>query len=432
MDKVCGIELQTAPAEEFLDPGAVDDLAGRISVVAAELAAGEGPGSDFLGWMTLPESVGEDDFARYEAAREQAAQDSEAVVVVGIGGSYLGSRAVLDALGAAAGAPELLFAGTGLCSSHLRGVLRALEGRDFRVCVISKSGTTLEPAVSFRILRTLLEERYGPDGAAARITAITDAERGALRAQADQAGWESHVIPDDVGGRFSVLTPVGLWPLAVAGVDVRALVQGAATMATACRQDDLRRNPAHLYAAVRTALYARGFDTEVQATFHSGLATLGEWWKQLFGESEGKAGKGIFPAATVYTTDLHSLGQYLQDGRRDILETFLVVKQDQPGILVPADPGGGGDGLDYLVGRRLDDINWQAYEGTRRAHASGGVPCLTLAFERLDATAVGGLIYLFEKAVAVSGRLLGVNPFDQPGVEDYKREMFRLLGKPGS
>jgi glucose-6-phosphate isomerase len=309
-----------------------------------------------------------------------------------------------------------------------------VEGRDFRVVVISKSGTTLEPAVSFRILRGLLQERYGEDGAASRIDAVTDAERGALRQLAEQGDWRSWVIPADVGGRFSVLTPVGLLPLAMAGVDIRALVQGAADMREVCRSDHMRANPAHLYAATRYALYERGFHTEVLATFHSGLATIGEWWKQLYGESEGKDGKGIFPASTVYTTDLHSLGQYVQDGRRNILETFLVVREDEPAITVPADPGGGGglDGLDYLVGERLDEINWKAYAGTREAHGEGGVPCLSLQLDRVTPEAVGGLIYLFEKGVAVGGRLLDVNPFDQPGVEAYKRAMFRLLGKPGA
>jgi len=432
MQKVCGIKLETASAEEFLAAGAVDALADPIAKVAADLEARRGPGHEFLGWLGLPASVTEAEFIRLDEAADRARADSQDVVVVGIGGSYLGARAVLDALGTAEGCPRIHFAGTGLCTSSLRQVLKNIDGRDFRICVISKSGTTLEPAVSFRILRNLLEERYGREGASARITAVTDQTRGALRQQADQAGWDTYVIPDNVGGRFSVLTPVGLWPLAVAGVDVRALVTGAATMAEACRASGLRDNPAHLYAATRSALYSRGFTTEVQATFHSGLATLGEWWKQLFGESEGKDGKGIFPASTVYTTDLHSLGQYLQDGMRNLLETFVVVREDDPAITVPADPGGGADGLDYLVGRRLDDINWRAYEGTRNAHAAGGVPCLTLALDRLDAAAMGAMIDLFEKAVAVSGRLLGVNPFDQPGVETYKLEMFRLLGKPGA
>lgn len=431
MDKVNGILLDTSDTETFLPAAEVDALGPRVAAAAADLAARRGPGSDFLGWLDLPAHLGEAEFAALEAAAERARRDSAVCVVIGIGGSYLGARAVLDALGRAAGAPEILFAGTGLCASALRRVEAALAGRDFRLVVISKSGTTLEPAVSFRILRNLLEARYGTAGAARRITAITDARRGALREMADRSGWESWTIPNDVGGRFSVLTPVGLLPLAMAGVDIRALVAGAADMRTACLTTDLRANPAHLYAATRYGLDAKGFQTEILATFHSGLGTLGEWWKQLFGESEGKDGKGIFPAATVYTTDLHSLGQYLQDGRRSLLETFLVVREDAPAVVVPAEPGGapGLDGLDDLVGQRLDAINRKAYEATRRAHVQGGVPCLAFELDRLTPEAVGGLLYLFEKAVAVGGRLLGVNPFDQPGVEAYKREMYRLLGR---
>jgi len=432
MEKRVGIRLDIEHTRAMLPESAVAGLAERVAAVAADLHARRGPGHEFLGWLDLP--VGPDGayLAALETAAARAQDDSEAVVVIGIGGSYLGARAVLDALGQAPGTPEILFAGTSLGAGALERVTARLAGRDFRLCVISKSGTTLEPAVAFRVLRRQLEERYGPQDAASRITAVTDASRGALRQQADAAGWESWVIPDDVGGRFSVLTPVGLWPLAVAGVDVRALLRGAAAMREACLTDDLRANPAHLYAATRFGLYERGFQTEVLASFHPGLRTVGEWWKQLYGESEGKQGKGIFPASTVYTTDLHSLGQYVQDGRRDLLETFLVVREDAPQMVVPEDLGGGGDGLDYLVGERLDEINHKAFLGTRAAHVGGGVPCLTLELDRLDAATVGGLLYLFEKGVAVSGRLLGVNPFDQPGVEAYKREMFRLLGKPGA
>jgi glucose-6-phosphate isomerase len=431
MDKVHGIRLDVTSTEAFLSPDAVDALAPRIQAAAADLAARRGPGSDFLGWLDLPANLAATDLAACESAAAQARQDSEVVVVIGIGGSYLGARAVLDALGRADGAPEILFAGTGLCATALRKVAARLAGRDFRLVVISKSGTTLEPALSFRVLRNLLLARYGEADAAARIDAITDSRRGALREMADRAGWRSWTIPNDVGGRFSVLTPVGLLPLAMAGVDIGGLVAGAAAMREACRTGDLRANPAHLYAAVRYGLYTKGFQTEVLATFHSGLATFGEWWKQLFGESEGKDGKGIFPAATVYTTDLHSLGQYLQDGRRSLLETFLVVRDDSPAVVVPAVPAddGGRDGLDFLVGERLDAINWKAYQGTRVAHGQGGVPCLALELDQLTPAAIGGLIYLFEKGVAIGGRLLGVNPFDQPGVEAYKREMFRLLGK---
>jgi len=426
-----GIRLDVSAAEDFLKPGTLDALAGPVRTAASSLADGTCAGSDYLGWLDLPGRISPADLEAVNAAAARARDDAEIYVVVGIGGSYLGARAVLDALPSGSG-PEILFAGTGLCSAALDRVLRAIEGRDFRVCVISKSGTTLEPAVAFRALRTRLIQRYGRDGAAARITAVTDAARGALRTLADEEGYETFVIPDDVGGRFSVLTPVGLVPLAVAGLDVAALVAGADAMRRACLTDDLRANPAHLYAANRFALYEAGFTTEVMSTFHSGLGTLQEWWKQLFGESEGKGGQGIFPASTVFTTDLHSLGQYVQDGRRELQETFLCVREAVKALTVPAGSQGDTnlDGLDYLVGRSLDDINWKAYEGTKKAHLSGGVPCSSLEVDRLDPSTVGGLLYMFEKAVGVSGLLLGVNPFDQPGVETYKQEMFRLLGKP--
>ncbi len=431
-----GIRLDISAAENFLPPGTLDSLSDQVATAANSLADGTCAGSEFLGWLDLPRRINSTDLGAVAASAARARADAEVYVVVGIGGSYLGARAVLDALSsdpATAPGPEIIFAGTGLCSASLDRVLRAVDGRDFRVCVISKSGTTLEPAVAFRALRALLNAKYGRDGAAARITAVTDAAQGALRTLATAEGYETFVIPDDVGGRFSVLTPVGLVPLAVAGIDVAQLVAGAEAMRAACATPDLRANPAHLYAATRHALYRQGFTTEVMSTFHSDLGTLQEWWKQLFGESEGKGGQGIFPASTVFTTDLHSLGQYVQDGRRELQETFLCVREAIGSLTVPAggDQDNNLDGLDYLVGRSLDDINWKAYEGTKNAHRAGGVPCTSLEIERLTPTTVGGLLYMFEKAVSVSGLLLGVNPFDQPGVETYKQEMFRLLGKPG-
>jgi glucose-6-phosphate isomerase len=428
-----GIKLDVSATEEFLAPAARNELQTQITAASNELYERSGPGSDFVGWLELPEQVNQDQLSAYAESRARAASDSEVYVVIGIGGSYLGARSVLEALGGRAeGCPEILFAGTGLCSVALDKVLRRIGDRDFRLCAISKSGTTLEPAVAFRILRRLLIERYGPVEGARRITAVTDASRGALRTLAEQEGYETYVIPDDVGGRFSVLTPVGLLPLAVAGVDVAGLINGARTMMDVCRQDDMSVNPAHLYAAVRSGLYKMGYSTEVMSTFNSGLQQIQEWWKQLFGESEGKGGKGVFPASTVFTTDLHSLGQYVQDGKRNLQETFLCVRRAVADLKVPGEGEGGAnlDGLDYLTGRSLDEINWLAYEGTKTAHISGGVPCTSIEIEALTPEAVGGLIYMFEKAVGVSGRLLGVNPFDQPGVETYKKEMFRLLGKP--
>jgi glucose-6-phosphate isomerase len=431
--KAGGITLDISGTGQFLPPGELEAMTPQVDQAAARLHDGTSAGSDFLGWLDLPGRIETAELDAYRASAGRAADDAEVYVVVGIGGSYLGARAVLDALGGSApGCPEVVFAGNGLCSAYLDQVTRRLEGRDFRLCVISKSGTTLEPAVAFRILRRLLTDRYGAEQAARRITAVTDAERGALRQLAAEEGYETHVIPDDVGGRFSVLTPVGLLPLAVAGVDVGALVSGARRMMETCRAEGLEQNPANLYAATRHGLYGKGFTTEVMSTFHSGLQQVQEWWKQLFGESEGKGGQGIFPASTVFTTDLHSLGQYVQDGRRNLQETFLCVRHAVSDVQVPGEGSSGGnlDGLDYLTGRTLDEINWKAYEGTRSAHLQGGVPCTSLEMDRIGPETMGGLLYMFEKAVGVSGQLLGVNPFDQPGVETYKKEMFRLLGKP--
>jgi glucose-6-phosphate isomerase len=429
MIDVAGIRLDISGIAGHLSEDDLLALAPQVRVAADSLAAGTCAGSDFLGWLDLPENIDGESFSVIEAEAAKCATDSEVLVVIGIGGSYLGARAVLDALGGpAAGHPEILFAGTGVCATTLQRVLDAVEGRDFRLCVISKSGTTLEPALAFRLLRAKLEDRYGREAAARRITAVTDARRGALRGLADQEGYATFVIPDDVGGRFSVLTPVGLVPLAVAGVDVRALVAGARAMRGACLGDDLFANPAHLYAAARHLLAVKGFTTEVMSTFHGDLQTLQEWWKQLFGESEGKDGKGIFPASTVFTTDLHSLGQFVQDGRRNLQETFLTVETDLPALVVPDGPDV--DGLGYLAGTSLDEINRKAFEGTRTAHIAGGVPCMHLELKKLSAETIGAALYLFEKAVAVRGLLDGVNPFDQPGVETYKKEMFRLLGKP--
>lgn len=431
MLEAAGVSLDLTGTGSFLEPSQLDALAPRVAAAARELADGTCAGHEFLGWLDLPSRIDEPVLAACEAAAARARSDAEVCVVVGIGGSYLGARAVLDALPPPknAGLP-VLFAGTGLCSAALDRVLHEVADRNFRVCVISKSGTTLEPAVAFRALRAQLRQRYGDRGAAARITAVTDARRGALRRLADAEGWETFVIPDDVGGRFSVLTPVGLVPLAMAGVDVRGLVDGARAMQTVCDGEGLRDNPAHLYAAARYQLYTQGFTTEVMSSFHSGLHNLQEWWKQIFGESEGKQGQGIFPASTIFTTDLHSLGQYLQDGRRCLQETFLCARRAVPGLTVPADDGADADGLGYLAGRSFDEINWLAFEATRQAHIQGGVPCQAIAVDAVTPQTVGALLYMFEKAVGIGGLLLGLNPFDQPGVEAYKLEMFRRLGRP--
>ncbi len=427
------LRFDPSGAGGFVTPAEVEALAPEVARIAQELERREGPGGEFLGWLDPAAACPAPVLAALREEAERARADCDAYVVVGIGGSYLGARALLEALRDDASGPEIFFAGTGLHAAATARLLRLLEERDVRLCVISKSGTTLEPALAFRFLRDFMERRYGPPEAARRITAVTDARRGALRALADAHGWRTFAVPDDVGGRFSVLTAVGLLPLAVAGLDVEAMLAGAQAMRDACRRPDLAGNPAHHYAALRHLLYARGHRTEILSAFADDLRWFQEWWKQLFGESEGKQGRGIFPAAATMTADLHSLGQYIQEGRRDLFETLLCVRRTAPDLVVPAAPApptpAGSDGLDALAGWPLDLVNERAWEGVRSAHVQGGVPCLALLLDRVDARALGALVHFFEKAVAVSGRLLGVNPFDQPGVEAYKREVSRLLGR---
>ncbi len=427
------IVFDAAGAADFAPASALDALEADVARAARSLETRECPGADRLGWLDPEAACPAAERAAIREEAERARADCDAYVVIGIGGSYLGARAVREALRGHADGPELFFAGTGLHAGATARLLRDLRDRDVRVCAISKSGTTLEPALALRFWREFLERKYGRAGAARRITAVTDAHRGALRALAVAAGWRVFAVPDDVGGRFSVLTPVGLLPLAVAGLDIDALVAGATSMRQACREPRLRDNPAHFYAAHRHVLGARGFRTEILSAFCEDLRWLQEWWKQLFGESEGQRGRGLFPAAATMTADLHSLGQYIQDGPRDLFETFLCARETAPALRVPAvefpaDPEAD-DGLGALAGRSLDAINALAWEGVRQAHVAGGVPCLELTLDRLDPRTVGGLIHFFEKAVAVSGLLLGVNPFEQPGVEAYKREVSRLLGR---
>jgi glucose-6-phosphate isomerase len=420
--------FSTVNDPELLPPGEVDALAPAVERVAGALERREGAAGAWLGWLE-PEAACPPALRRTVAeSAARARADCDAYVVIGIGGSYLGARAVLEALPDHLTGPQVFFAGTGLTASALHRLLAELREREFRLCVVSKSGTTLEPALAFRCLRELLVEKYGRDEAGRRITAVTDGRRGALRELAVAEGWETFAVPDDIGGRFSVLTPVGLLPLAAAGVDIEALLDGAARMRELTRAPSLRDNPAHLYAATRHALLRRGFRTEILSAFDPDLRWLQEWWKQLFGESEGKDGRGLFPASATMTADLHSLGQYIQDGPRDLFETMLCVRRTGAELLVPGGPDS--DGLGWLAGRSLDAINAVAWEGVARAHEAGGVPCLNITLEALDARVLGALIHFFEKAVAVSGGLLGVDPFDQPGVEAYKKEVFRLLGKP--
>ncbi len=387
------------------------------------LHTGKGAGNDFLGWVSLPSSVPGLDILRREAERLRS---QGVVVVVGIGGSYLGAKAVIEALKNPFAEPDVIFAGHNLSGDYAHDLLNALEERDFSVVVISKSGTTTEPAIAFRMLRDLLNRRYG-EHAKERIVAVTDGSRGALKTMADNEGWPTYVIPDDVGGRYSVFTPAGLLPIACAGIDIGQLIDGAQEMESLCAGNG---GPAAVYAAMRNALYAKGKKIEILASYEPKLQYIAEWWKQLFGESEGKHGRGIFPASVNYTADLHSMGQYIQDGERIMFETVLSVSRKLSDVPVMRDEEDL-DGLNFIAGRSLNDINRIAEEGVRMAHVDGGVPNIRLELMELSAKSIGALLYFFEKACGISGYMLGVNPFDQPGVEDYKRNMFKLLGKPG-
>ena len=397
-----------------------------------------GKGSGFLGWTDLPSSTGDDLLEKIESAAARFREKSEVSVVVGIGGSYLGARAVIEALSPhfnllkkKAGNPVMLFAGNNISEDYLAELLRVLDEKEYTLTVISKSGTTTEPALAFRLLREHLSKKYGKEEARRRIIAITDKEKGALKQLADEEGYETFVVPDDVGGRYSVLTPVGLLPIAIAGFDIRALLQGARNMETfLASTSKIDENPAATYAAVRNALYANGKTIEVMVNYEPRLFFFTEWWKQLYGESEGKENKGIFPAGVSNTTDLHSMGQYIQEGMRILFETVLSVESPEHQLTIPEEAANL-DKLNYIAGKRIHEVNQMAELGTTLAHVDGGVPNLKITVPEISETVLGELIYFYEMACAVSGYLLGINPFDQPGVEAYKRNMFALLGKPG-
>ena len=395
-----------------------------------------GPGGDFLGWMDLPVAEETEEISRIRAVAKNIRENSDVFVVIGIGGSYLGPRAAIELLqgqnrniGKGKGDPMILFAGNTLSTRAWHELVKLLEGKDFSLALISKSGTTTEPAIATRALRWLLERKYGTDGARKRTYAITDPENGALRQMAAEEGWETFVIPADVGGRYSVLTAVGLLPMAVAGIDPMEVMQGAAE---AKQEYDLRsfENPVWLYAAIRNLLYRKGKTIEILESFEPGFKMMGAWWQQLFGESEGKDGKGIFPATAEFTADLHSLGQMIQQGQRNVFETMLRFDPPENAVTIAGDYKNL-DGLNYLEGKTLDFVDEQAYRGTLAAHADGGVPVITMEAGKLDAKKLGELFWFFELSCGISAYVLGVNPFNQPGVEDYKRNMFALLGKPG-
>ena len=432
------IKLDISKATPFLSAEAVASLEPQVKAAQQALEAGTCAGNDFLGWLHLPSSITAEHLADVKQTAQVLRENCDTIVVAGIGGSYLGARAIIEALGNSfewlandGKNPVILFAGNNIGEDYLYELTEYLKNRKFGVINISKSGTTTETALAFRLLKKQCEEQRGKEVAKKVIVAITDAKKGAARVTADKEGYKSFIIPDNVGGRFSVLTPVGLLPIACAGFDIDALVQGAADMEKQCGADvPMMENPAALYAAVRNAIYQSGKKIEILVNYQPKLHYMNEWWKQLYGESEGKQHKGIFPAAVDFSTDLHSMGQWIQDGERTVFETVISVEEQCHKLLFPHDDENL-DGLNFLEGKRVDEVNKMAELGTLLAHVDGGVPNIRISMSKLDAYNIGQLIYFFEIGCGISGLVLGVNPFDQPGVEDYKRNMFALLGKPG-
>lgn len=429
------LELNIKHVAEFVTKSQIDAFNSAAANGLEQLEKGTGAGNDFLGWMHLPSATPESLVADIEKTAATLRNDCEYVVAIGIGGSYLGAKAVIEALSDSfaaykpASGARVIFAGQNIGEDYTHELVSLLKGKKFGIIVISKSGTTTEPAIAFRILKEMLEAQEGKEFASKHIVAVTDAKRGALRSLATEEGYATYVIEDNVGGRFSVLTPVGLLPIAVAGFDIRALLEGAKAMeaATAAADDS---NPAYLYAKTRNALYVEGKKTEILVNYNPKLHYLGEWWKQLYGESEGKEHKGIFPAAVDNSTDLHSMGQWIQEGERTIFETVISVAEQQHEMVIPSDAANL-DGLNYIAGKRIDEVNKMAELGTVIAHVDGGVPNIHITLGSLTERCLGEIIYFFEKACGISGYILGVNPFNQPGVEAYKKNMFALLNKPG-
>ena len=394
---------------------------------------------DFVGWLDLPTNYNKEEFARIQSAAKRINEDSDILLVIGIGGSYLGARAVIEALtssfdniieNSCRNHPRILYAGNNLSSNYINELIEAIGDNDFSINVISKSGTTTEPAIAFRIFREMLESKYGVEEARSRIYVTTDKQKGALKTLADKEGYEQFIIPDNIGGRYSVLTAVGLLPIAVAGIDIQKLMNGARLAEERYNDSELKYNECYKYAVARNVLNKKGKEIEILVNYEPKLHYFTEWWKQLFGESEGKEGKGIYPSGVDFTTDLHSMGQYIQEGKRILFETVLRVENPQSNININSDDDNL-DGLNYLANKDVDYVNKKAMEGTVQAHVSGGVPNIIINIEKLNEETVGHLIYFFEKACAMSGMILGVNPFNQPGVEEYKKNMFKLLEKPG-
>lgn len=429
------LRIETKNIFPFVEKSAYDAMAGELAAAHAVLENGTGAGSDFLGWVQLPEDYDRDEFARIKKSATKIISDSEVLVVIGIGGSYLGARAAIEFLRSPnynltkKKTPDIFFAGNNLSASAINELIELIGDRDFSVNVISKSGTTTEPAVAFRIFKKMIETKYGIEEARKRIYATTDVARGALKSLADSEGYESFVVPDNIGGRYSVLSAVGLLPMAVAGIDIDAVMAGAGAAMKAF-SDKSFNNPVWQYVAARNTLYRSGKTVEILAAYEPSFRFMAEWWKQLYGESEGKDGKGIFPASVDFTADLHSMGQFIQEGERNLFETVVHIVNAPGHVAIEADDLNI-DGLNFLAGKDLHFVNTQAFRGTLLAHVDGGVPNIILHLDAIDAENFGWLVYFFEIACGVSGYTLKVNPFNQPGVEAYKKNMFALLGKPG-
>ena len=424
---------------EFVGQHEIDYLQGQVTEADKLLREGTGPGSDFLGWLELPENYDKEEFARIQKAAAKIQSDSEVLVVIGIGGSYLGARVAIDFLNNHFAnlqsadkrkAPQILYAGNSISSTYLADLVDYVQDKEFSVNVISKSGTTTEPAIAFRVFKELLVKKYGQEEANKRIYATTDKVKGAVKVEADANGWDTFVVPDNVGGRFSVLTAVGLLPIAASGADITKLMEGANSARKELTSDKISENIAYQYAAVRNVLYRKGYITEILANYEPSLQYFGEWWKQLAGESEGKDQKGIYPTSANFSTDLHSLGQFIQEGYRNLFETVVRVEKPRKNVIIP-ELAEDLDGLGYLQGKDVDFVNKKATDGVLLAHTDGGVPNMFVTLPEQDEFTLGYVIYFFELAIGLSGYLNAVNPFDQPGVEAYKRNMFALLGKPG-
>ena len=430
------VKLNLKYAGEFASAEKLAAMQSEVSAAHKMLHEGTGLGNDYLGWVDLPVNYDKAEFEEIKRCAEKIKKDSEVLVVLGIGGSYLGARAAIEFVKSnnynliKKDTPDIYFGGNTISSASVAELIKLVDGKDFSINVISKSGTTTETAVAFRIFKKLIEDKYGKEEAARRIYVTTDKARGALKALADAEGYKTFVVPDDVGGRYSVLTAVGLLPIAVAGIDIDALMQGAADAREKYSSENIEENDCYKYAAIRNLLYRNGKTVEMLAAYEPSMTMWCEWFKQLFGESEGKENKGIFPASAIFSTDLHSLGQYIQQGERHLFETVIWVNEPKTDVEIEFDDVNG-DGLNFVAGKTLHFVNRKAFEGTVLAHTDGDVPNIMLEIDKQDEYNLGAMIYFFEKACGLSGYILGVNPFDQPGVESYKKNMFALLGKPG-